>query len=226
MNQRHSPKINQTVQSETGVLLVGAGNPLPEDIVETKALAPTVVAADGGADFCLSAGIEPAFVIGDLDSISPGSRAALPRARLIEYTDQDLTDFEKSLRLIDAPFVIAAGFTAGRMDHTLANFAILARRIGPPTLLVGAEDIAFAAPDTLALDLPPGTPLSLFPLVPTRGTSRGLKWPIEGLTIDPMGRLGTSNQVTGPVALTFDRPGTIVLIPRAHLAAALTAMTG
>lgn len=226
MNQQHSSRNARTVQSKTPVLLVGGGYPAASDIVENKALAPTVVAADGGANFCLSAGVKPAFVIGDLDSLSDDIRAELPEDAVIEFADQDLTDFEKCLRLIEAPLVIAAGFTAGRLDHTLANFAVLARRIGPPTVLLDSEDLAFAAPEKLRISLPPGSRFSLFPMEPTRGTSKGLKWPIDGLTLDPLGRLGTSNEVSGAVDLSFERPGTIVLIPRAHLTAVLEALTG
>ena len=76
------------------------------------------------------------------------------------------------------------------------------------------------------VDLPPGQRLSLFPMAPMRGRSKGLRWPIDGLTLDPMGRLGTSNEVIGPVELEFEAPGTIVLIPREHLDRSLAAITG
>lgn len=216
----------ETVQTPNGVLLVGGGNLDPLDLVEIVAKAPFLAAADGGADHCVNAGLKPQVIIGDLDSVSPALREQLGVDVFVEYPDQDLTDFEKSLRVLDAPFVIATGFTGARMDHTLANFAILARRIGPPTLLLGESDVAFAAPEMVTLELPIGTRLSLFPMVPMQGTSKGLRWPIDGLTLSPMGRLGTSNEVSGPVELCFPTPGTIVLIPREHLGPALDAITG
>jgi len=215
----------QNVHSKNAVSLVGGGNPSHSDIVISMAKAPKLVAADGGANFCLQAGLIPEAVIGDLDSISNESRAHIPKRALIEYFDQDITDFEKCLRRIKAPFIIASGFTDGRMDHTLANFAVLARRVGSPTLLLDRVDVAFAAPQELSMDLPVGTRFSLFPFAPVRGQSTGLKWPIDGLTIDPAGRLGTSNEVEGPLHLTFDAPGTIVIIPKEHLAAAIAALT-
>ena len=214
------------IQSDTGVTLVGAGRPHAPDIAASMELAPHLVAADGGANSCIAASLRPRAVIGDLDSITDETRAALPEAGIIEYADQDITDFEKCLRLIDAPFVIATGFTDGRLDHTLAVFSVLARRIGPPTLVLGHEDVAFAAPRRLALDLPDGTRFSLFPMAPAKGRSTGLRWPIDGLTLDPLGRLGTSNQASGRVALDFDRPGCITLIPRTHLSLAVAALTG
>ena len=214
------------VQSDTGVTLVGAGHPHPSDIAASMAIAPHLVAADGGANSCIAAGVEPCAVIGDLDSITDETRAALPKARIIEYADQDITDFEKSLRLIDAPFVVATGFTDGRLDHTLAVFSVLARCVGPPALVLGSEDVAFAAPRQLALDLPGDTRFSLFPMAPMTGRSTGLRWPIDGLTLDPLGRLGTSNQASGRVELDFDGPGCITLIPRVHLSLAVAALTG
>lgn len=214
------------VQSDTGVTLVGAGRPHASDIVASMALAPHLVAADGGANSCIAAGVVPCAVIGDLDSITDETRAVLPEARIIEYADQDITDFEKCLRLIDSPFVIATGFTEGRLDHTLAVFSVLARCIGPPTLVLGDEDVAFAAPRQLVLDLPGGTRFSLFPMAPVKGSSRGLRWPIDGLTLDPLGRLGTSNQASGRAELEFDSPGCITLIPKVHVSLAVDALTG
>ncbi len=214
------------VQFDTGVTLVGAGFPNAPDIAASMALAPNLVAADGGANSCIAAGVEPCAVIGDLDSIADETRTALPQSRIIEYADQDITDFEKSLRLIDAPFVIATGFTEGRLDHTLAVLSVLARCVGPPALVLGSEDVSFAAPRQLAIDLPEGTRFSLFPMAPVTGESAGLRWPIDGLTLDPLGRLGTSNQASGRVRIDFDSPGCITLIPRVHLSLAVAALTG
>lgn len=218
--------VAENVHSNEGVTLVGAGNPGGEEIVKAVAIAPFVVAADGGANFCLAAGVRPAVVIGDFDSVTEDTRTALPEARFVEVTEQDSTDFEKCLNLIDAPFVLATGFTDGRVDHSLAALSALVQGLGPPTIIVGKDDLMFAAPAKLSLDLPAGTRVSLFPMQPLAGRSKGLRWTIDGLALDPMGRIGTSNEATGPVDLAFDGPGCIVLIPPAFLAEALTALTG
>ena len=205
---------------------MGAGHPRPEDIEESLKMAPTLVAADGGADHALAAGFRPEAVIGDLDSLSDAARGALGDTRLIEVAEQESTDFEKALLHIDAPFVLATGFTAGRLDHTLAVCRALVRRIGPRTIVLGADDVIFAAPSTLDLDLAPGSRLSLFPMAAVTGRSTGLQWPIEGLAFHPSGQIGTSNIVTGPVSLAFDGPGMLVILPRSALAAALTSLIG
>lgn len=219
--------MSDNIQSSQGVTLVGAGMPRPVDIADALDLAPCLVAADGGAGYCLDAGHIPDAVIGDFDSFDPERLPALSGTRLLRVDEQETTDFEKSLTRIEAPFVLATGFTAGRVDHALAVWSVLARRPGPPTLIIGQEDVAFAAPRTVTLDLEKGTRVSLFAMQPLTGRSEGLAWPIDGLTLSPMGRLGTSNRATGgPVRLAFDAPGCLVITPREALRAALAALIG
>ena len=214
------------VQSPHGVTLVGGGGLRRADLVDSVARAPTIVAADGGANSCISEGFAPDAVIGDFDSISAETRSALPDARFIEVSDQDTTDFEKCLTRIEAPFVLATGFSPGRLDHALAVLSVMARRIGPPVILLSSEDAVFAAPEQLALDVAEGTRLSLFPLGPVQGTSSGLRWPIDGIVLDPVGMVGTSNTATGPVRITFDRAGCLVLMPREALDPVLAGLLG
>jgi thiamine pyrophosphokinase len=91
---------------------------------------------------------------------------------------------------------------------------------------VGREDVVFAAPPEVRLALRAGDRLSLYPLARVTGTSEGLDWPIAGLTFAPDGRVGTSNRVTaGPVALQFEAPGMLVILPRARLDAAFDALS-
>lgn len=214
---------------DQGVTLVGGGAPSVQNITESLTLAPNLVAADGGANFCAQMGQTPAAIIGDFDSLDPEVQVNFATSQMIEVADrvdQDTTDFAKCLTRIQAPFILGVGFSDARLDHTLANFGVLAQRPGPPTIMIGTQDVVFAAPSEIALDLPVGTRLSVFPMEPLRGTSEGLEWPIDGLTLSPMGRIGTSNRVTGPVRLTFERPGCLVLTPRATLRAVLSALIG
>ena len=212
------------VQSSEGVTLVGAGHPNHSDIKESLKSAPCLVAADGGANYCVDAGLVPSAVIGDLDSLDTSLNDDLSESKLIRIAEQETTDFEKCLTRIDAPFILATGFTEGRIDHTLAVWSVLARRIGPPTLVLGRSDVVFAAGQTIEIDLLPGSRLSLFPLSTVTGRSVGLEWPINDLTLSPMGRIATSNRVTGSVRLEFDAPGCLVITPREALTPALAAI--
>lgn len=211
------------VASERGVTLIGGGVVTAGDLGQALALAPVLVAADGGADAALDLGHRPLAVIGDFDSLSARARAALPPGTLHHVAEQDSTDFEKCLTRIAAPFVIAVGFAGRRLDHTLAALNVMARRPARKVILIADEDIVFLCPPDLSLDRPPGSRLSLFPMGPARGTSEGLEWPIDGLDFAPGGASGTSNRVTGPVRLTMQGP-MLVMLPRAALAAAMAGL--
>lgn len=199
-----------------GVTLIGGGEVQPDDLDLAREIAPGLIAADGGADHALQLGAMPDAVIGDLDSLSKHGRARIGAERLIHVAEQESTDFEKCLQRIDASFIIAIGFGGPRLDHSLAALNTLARRVGPPTFLLSGADVVFLCPQVLRLDLPLGMRLSLFPMGPARGTSSGLCWPIGGLTFAPDSRVGTSNEVSGPVDLRIDGP-MLVILPREAL---------
>lgn len=209
--------------SRQPVTLIG-GAPLdPDDLTQALALAPVVAAADGGADTALANGLVPQAVWGDFDSISEHARTQIPPESLHRVSEQDSTDFEKCLARIRAPLVIGLGFSGARQDHFLAALSTLARRIGPPVILLAGDDIITLAPPQIALDLAPDTRLSLFPMAAASGRATGLQWPIDGLDFAPDGRVGTSNRATGPVTLRIDGP-MLLILPRAqlpHLVAAL-----
>lgn len=196
-----------------GITLAGAGTIAPADWAEALALAPVLVAADGGADAALAAGHMPEAVIGDFDSLSQAAHAAIPAPRLHHVPEQDSTDFEKCLTRIRARFVLAIGFTGRRLDHTLATLSVMTRHRQTPVLLLAEDDLAVLAPPRLDLDLPVGTRFSLWPLGHASGRSTGLHWPIDGIVFQPAGRVGTSNKTTGPVSMTMDGP-MLVLLPR------------
>jgi thiamine pyrophosphokinase len=207
------------------MIVVGAGDVSAEDLALIRALGHPVVAADGGALRCLDAGIMPDAVIGDLDSIGE-ALAGIPRDRLHRVAEQETTDFDKCLRSIAAPLVLAFGVTGPRIDHTLAVCTTLVQRAEVRAVAVGEVDLIFHAPPRLALDLDAGSRLSLFPMAEVTGRSEGLRWPIDGLSFAPSGRIGTSNEVTGPVRLAFDGPGMIVITPRAALERVSAALGG
>ena len=213
------------VQSTQGVTLAGGGPFSARDLALALRRAPVAVAADSGADRLLRLGVVPEAVIGDMDSISAKARAEIPVARQHLVAEQVTTDFDKALRLIEAPLVLALGFAGARLDHGLAAMATLIARAERRCILIGPQDIAFAAPPRLELALGPGEPLSLFPMAPVTGRSEGLEWPIAGIGFAPDGMIGTSNRVAQRrVVLEFDRRGMLVILPRRRLDAAIRAL--
>ena len=173
-----------------------------------------LVAADGGASVAVAAGRIPDLVIGDMDSILPATRDQIPDERFHHIAEQDSTDFEKCLRRIKAGGILAYGFLGGRLDHELAACTALVRHPEQTCIMIGENDICFLAPERFEIDLPQGTRFSLFPMAEVAGQSNGLKYPIADLTFTPSTQVGTSNEVTGPVSLTFDRRNMLIILPR------------
>lgn len=211
------------VISDRGVTVIGGGTVGPADLEQALSVAPTLVAADGGADRALGLGHPPDWVIGDLDSISAAALRLIPADRVHHVAEQDSTDFAKCLGRIAAPFVIAVGFTGMRLDHSLAALTTMASVARPPVILMGPEDLVFLAPPRMTLPLMPGTRVSLYPMGPARGVSTGLEWPIEGIEFSPGARVGTSNMARGLVTLRIEGK-MLVLLPRDTLATVMTAL--
>jgi thiamine pyrophosphokinase len=213
------------VQSDCGVTLAGGGPFGRRDLELCRARAPLAVAADGGGDRLLQLGVMPAAVIGDFDSLSASARERIPLSRQHLVAEQATTDFDKALRSIAAPFVLALGFAGARLDHGLAAFSTLIARAERACILLGPQDLAFAAPLRLELSVAPGEPVSLFPMAPVTGRSEGLEWPIAGIDFAPDGMIGTSNRaVARRVVLEFDGRGMLVILPRRRLDAAIRAL--
>jgi len=208
-----------------GVTLVGGGPLGAETLRRALKYAPFLVAADGGADQLMAMGHPPDLAIGDFDSISNETRAILGPDRLHEIEAQDDTDFDKALRAVEAPFVLALGVSGGRLDHSLAAMNTLLRNPERRVIVDSGYDLCVVLPPRLSLDLAAGTRVSLFPMAPVSCESKGLEWPIKGLPFAPLGKIGTSNRATGgTVTLTSDAPAMLLLVPETELDALLRAL--
>lgn len=213
------------VSSLDPILLAGGGEFRHADLIVAQTWASRAVAADGGATELIRHGVIPEAVIGDFDSLPEETRAALPPQALHHIAEQDSTDFDKCLRNISAPLILGLGFLGARVDHQLSVFNRLAARPDKPVVLIGREDVVFHCPPKLRLVLKPGTRVSLFPMRPVSGQSAGLRWPIDGLDFAPGARAGTSNEAAeARVDLEMEGTGMLVILPRAALASAVTAV--
>jgi thiamine pyrophosphokinase len=208
------------------VTLVGGGPVAPADLAAALALAPEAVAADGGGDHALPPGHAFRAVIGDMDSLR--GREGLAGVPVHAIPEQETTDLEKCLYSVEAPLFIGLGFLGGRIDHHLAAMNALAKHPGRAVVLVGGGELCFLCPPALALELAPGTPVSLFPMGAVTGVlSEGLRWPVEGLAFRPDGRIGTSNAALGGrLRIGFDAPRMLVVLPSDLLGPVAAAVRG
>lgn len=216
---------NDHIVSSAGTIgLIGGARLEPADIAAILPLVTDIVAADGGADHLLAAGLTPAAIIGDLDSITEQARAVFHDI-LYHIAEQETTDFEKALTRIGASCVLALGFTGGRMDHALAVLNVLARHRTRPVVLLDGSDASFVVPQRpVTLALPDRTRISLMPLSDTVVTATGLRWPLDRAQMHPAGMTSASNAVSEErVTISADGP-LLVTLPRAHLAQVLKAV--
>ncbi len=206
---------NPLVRSTQPVTLVGGGDASADDVKLALKQASTLVAADGGADLLVSMDLEPEAVIGDLDSLSAATKARIPQDRLFPIREQDSTDFDKAVRSILTPVILGVGFLGARVDHQLAAFNVLARQSHVPCILIGAHEIVFLLPPELRVQLAAGEVVSLFPMAEARARSRGLEWPLDGLEMNPVGFIGTSNRaVGGEMWISTRTPTLLAMLPR------------
>ncbi|MEM1075126.1 MAG: thiamine diphosphokinase [Pseudomonadota bacterium] len=205
------PKI---VEVDHPLTLLGGARARIDDLTLALALAPTCVAADSGAHLALEAGVDLAAVIGDMDSLSDAARGKIPVDRIHYIAEQDSTDFDKALRTVAAPLVVAVGFTGGQIDHALAALETLVRRCDRAVVLLGRRDVVFLCPRRFLLPMDADTRVSLFPMAAVSGTSQGLYWPIDGIRFAPGQRSGTSNKSTGDIKIEVDAPDMLCILPR------------
>lgn len=165
-----------------------------------------VVAADGGAVACPDLGLTPDLVTGDGDSLPARVLDELRSAGVeveLAPTDKDETDTElailAALRRGADRITIVGAFGGERLDHELANVALLAHPalIAVPTVLLDARarvsliraPTTSGGPASRDLPGPIGAIVSLLPLGPdVRGvTTAGLRYPLtdEPLSLGP-----------------------------------------
>lgn len=190
------------------VLGVLAGSDMPTPLLASWARsADLVLAADGGLDRLLAAGIAPHHMVGDMDSTQNEHKLEY----LSEHTpfvlhrnaDQNTTDCDKLLALakdLGARTVTLAGVEGDLLDHTLAALhsalksklhVRLALRRGVAWVLTGPNDVTVTTR--------PGRRVSVVPLGTVDDVDlEGAEWPLADARLDPRGLTSVSNRAAGP----------------------------
>lgn len=208
------------IDSKAPITLVGGGPVDATQLAEAVKIAPLVVAADGGVHRAMDLGQKVDHVIGDMDSVD---LTKVDGPQFHPLAEQMSTDLDKCLYSTDAPYYLGLGFLGGRLDHQLAACHSLLRAFDKRVVLIGDEDICFLAPLNMALKLPLGTRISLFPMAEVSGKSTGLKWPIHAYRFSPAKMIGTSNETDAEVVeMIFDARKMLIILPVEHLKTVLT----
>ena len=214
------------VSESEPVTIVGSADIGPDDLNIVLRIAPIVVAADGGADHLLAADVQPAAVIGDLDSISDRAHVAFDGV-LHHVKTQDTTDFEKVVQHVDAPVLIGVGFLGGRLDHTMSALNVMARHAERDILLLGEADVVFVLRDqAIDLNLPTGSGVALIPVDNCIATTHGLQWDMEQAELAMTGLISSSNRSVAENVQIKIAGTAAITVARAALAGVMSAFLG
>ena len=205
-------------------VVVAHGDVAPSDRDEVVG-AEMVIAADGGALALDRWGIVPHLVVGDLDSLGSKRAAELGRlgAKVMEFPEaKDESDLELSLRYAlasGADDVVLLGiFAGGRLDHAIANAMLLSdpsyRGFGLRAVYGATQVRAVHAGDTLALDAPVGSTVTLLPVGgDAKGVrTKGLRYPLDDETLHFGRSRGLSNVVTTTPASVSLEQGVLLVM--------------
>lgn len=170
-------------------------------------------------------GIEPAAVVGDMDSTPSSVRKALGE-KAVKVDEQDYNDLNKAFVWLRENYpqvsdIHILGATGKSEAHALGNLSYLMfweKRYGLSAAGVRVEMVsdyntAFAISDSCELHVGEGRKVSFFSTdAGLRINSSGLHWPLDGLQFDWWFR-GTLNRASADViTLEFNHPATVLVV--------------
>lgn len=199
------------------VIIAGAPDPDIAFIKETITAQDYVVCADRGYAAALEAGVAPDYLIGDFDSYRGALPADCETVRL--NPEKDFSDtfhgVEAALARGFRSFVLLAA-TGGRLDHTYANFSVLAylQENGAEGMILSRnEKIRMLTEGAYSFQGLAGKTFSVFPFgCPSVTLSyRGVKYPLSHGTLSCSKAMGLSNIFTEDEAAVTVHSGTALL---------------
>lgn len=153
-----------------------------------------IIAVDGAINQLSKMNVQPALIIGDLDSAETMHLAKYPH---VHDPDQSTSDFAKALNYLkqhDMLPTIIVGVNGGYVDHVLHNINLFTE-----------ADSAFYAPPIIGfvikaeqshqLVLDANTKISLMGLPAARITTTGLKWNLDDEILNFPGKNSCFNRV-------------------------------
>lgn len=205
------------------MVFAGGDVPAPTELAGLEGCG-LVVAADSGFDHARALGFACGVLVGDMDSLSPEGLAAAEESgiEIVRHpVDKEHTDLELALeeaRGRGATCIVVVGLAGGRVDHFLANVAVLgaaslaevdieARMKGASLLVVRKRR---------SIDAPVG---SLISLMAVGGPARevftsGFRWELDHETLLPASGRGISNVVAkSPATVTLSEGLLLVIQP-------------
>jgi thiamine pyrophosphokinase len=206
-------------------IVLAGGDPVAPGTRSLLPNAELVVAADSGVHNAAALGLHVDIVVGDLDSADPAivDAAVAHGARVERHpAEKDATDLELALLTAEAQGareVVVVGGAGGRLDHLLANLALLAspRFVDLEiTALIGVARVTVIRPGRAPTELR-DQPGALLTLIPLGGdalgiTTGGLQYPLDDEDLAAGTTRGVSNVFDTENATVAVRDGVLLAI--------------
>ncbi len=173
------------LSAKTAILANGAF-PAGAAPLEALRLAEKIVCCDGAADKLMAAGLEPSWIVGDLDSLDAGTRERY-RNRLVRAGDQNMNDLAKAFRFCLKKGwrdIVILGATGLREDHALSNLSLLVDFALEATVIM-LTDTGWFTPvlRSTQFQSSAGQQVSIFSFDPQVTVyAEGLKYPLDGVS--------------------------------------------
>lgn len=185
-----------------------------------------IIAADGGAKHCLELGLRPAYVVGDMDSLSPEDIEELKSRGaqfLVFPARKDFTDLELALqhaRELHPDEILIYGALGARWDQTAANLFLPGAYPDLSIRLVdGRQEIYYIrAGASRSIEGAPGDTVSLVPLSgAAQGiTTQDLEYPLDDEDLVFGSTRGVSNILLKSPATVSLKSGLLLCIVIHH----------
>ncbi len=201
---------------KTIVIILNGEELSPQRLAQALQGVDIIIAADGGANYCLERGITPNYIVGDLDSIQIDHTQISPDTELIRIDDQYSTDLEKAMKLAETLHgdhwrIINA--TGKRSDHALANVLFLAHKSKSQSIEIfdAFGRMRFLHPGVHTLTLPVGQTVSFIAFSGVKRLSlQGFEYPLSDADF-PEFFVGISNVVRQPECRISFESGLLVM---------------
>jgi len=195
--------------------IIGAGEADKIELVKNED--DFVICADGGLDIAEKNGIVPDLVVGDFDSLGH-----IPKGKnvIVHPKEKDETD---SLLAVNCGLehgykkFIMYGMLGGRLDHTYANFQLLAylcEKEAQGVLIGCGNKITAVKNSRIDFDESQTGTVSVFSFTPqSKGVHiKGLKYEVNDYTMTSAFPIGVSNEFIGKKAFVSVSDGILIVM--------------
>lgn len=189
---------------------------LPNRFIFEKFENIPILAADGAAIKLHNLGIEPDYIIGDLDTFHQSNLVdKIPQEKIIYIPEQEHNDFEKVLmNAIEFNYknVLIFGFHGGLLEHTLNNWSVFAKYSKKMNLCI-FENGRYAIPlyCSFKMNVEIGEIISIIPMTRATLRTKNLKWNLFDEELAIGSREGARNLATKETIYIKIQSGAILL---------------